>query len=54
MAEDKDWKLPEATVVLKNGKSTVYPPGAQNAPKSATPTSEVAAKLDEKQDGAKK
>jgi hypothetical protein len=53
VADKEGWKLPEAVVVVKNGKSTVYPPGAENAPKSATPVSEVEAKL-EKQDASRK
>lgn len=50
---DEGWKLPESTVVIKNGKSIVYPPGSEKAPKSATPAHEVAAKLEEKDAGSK-
>ena len=48
------WKLPEPTVVVKNGKSIVYPAGSEKAPKSATPAHEVAAKLEDAKDAGTK
>lgn len=51
---DEGWKLPEPTVVVKDGKSIVYPAGSDKAPKSAVPAHEVAAREAEKTDGGKK
>lgn len=51
---DEGWKLPEPTVITRNGKSTVYPAGSEKAPKSATPAHEVAAKVEAEKDGGSK